>query len=533
MLKEALHYGRLSIALARGLHAKRPDEPERLIREQLEKRDERFLELVRQSVFERSANPYRMLFEGGGCSFGDLASEVRRNGLETTLKSLQQAGVYLTHDEFKGKKPIERFGRSIEADTTAFRNPTVSGFYSVSSSGSRSRGTISTRSRAFMYYRQCFRHLVEQEFDLARRTEIIVAPILPSMTGFGSAIGSWRRGAPAAAWFAVGGAVGENRHYRAVTQFLVWEGRLLGARMPSPEYLPPNDFRPVVERLARLKAEGRDCFIGGMVSTIVRIASAAIEANVDISGTLFSVGGEALTDSKRAVIESAGCRVFPTYGMTELGSIGRSCSQMTSGNVVHLFDDSIAAINRRRQAPLADVEVDSLMFTTLHPASPYVVINVEMDDAGTIEPCECDCAFTRFGFRTRIRDIFSYGKLTGQGMTLVGDDLLGILERRLPGRFGGNPSDYQLIEQEGGAQTEMLLRISPRLGAAAEDVKGFFLDELKGIYGGALARRSWMHTGGVRVEAKEPFVTSSGKVLPLYLLGVGKRAGAAERENVQ
>jgi hypothetical protein len=119
----------------------------------------------------------------------------------------------------------------------------------------------------------------------------------------------------------------------------------------------------------------------------------------------------------------------------------------------------------------------------------------------------------------RIDDIYSYGKLTGQGVTLMGGDVVRILESALPERFGGGPGDYQLVEYDGAGQSQLELRISPRTGAAAPDeVRDFLLQEIRGCYGGALASRVWTHSGGLEAIIAEPFTTRSGKVLPLHLL---------------
>ena len=98
----------------------------------------------------------------------------------------------------------------------------------------------------------------------------------------------------------------------------------------------------------------------------------------------------------------------------------------------------------------------------------------------------------------RIRDIYSYGKLTGQGITLMGGDIVRILESALPQRFGGGPGDYQLVEYDGARQAQLELRISPRAGAGPPAaVRDFLLREIRGCYGGALASRVWTHSGGL------------------------------------
>jgi len=264
--------------------------------------------------------------------------------------------------------------------------------------------------------------------------------------------------------------------------------------------------------------------VGAFTSAGVRVVAAASDAGLDISGTLFLVGGEALTDSKRAVLERAGAEVYPSYWIHEVGPVGHSCRRMKAGNCVHLFEDSVAVIGHRRKAPFSEAEVNSLLFTSLLPFAPRVLINVEMDDSGVIEPVRCDCEFARLGYHTQIRDIFSFGKLTGQGMTLVGTDLLKLLEEELPARFGGKPGDYQLVEREGETQTLLSLRVSPRTGVTRlEPLRDYFLAAIRPLYGGALASRSWRHAEAVEVVRQEPAACPSGKVLPLHLLGNGVR----------
>jgi len=251
----------------------------------------------------------------------------------------------------------------------------------------------------------------------------------------------------------------------------------------------------------------------------VRVAAAAQERGLDISGTVFSVGGEALTPAKRAALEAAGGEVYPFYAIVELGPVGYACSRMKTGNSVHLFEDLVAATSRKRLAPLSQTEVESLLYTTLTPFASRVLINAEMDDSGTIEQINCDCLYGQIGYGRQIRDIASYGKLTGLGMTLAGTDVVPILEEVLPKLFGGSPGDYQLVEEEGAAQTMITLRVSPRAGLPdADSIRQSFLSELKQCYGGTLTTRVWEHAEGLRVVIADPLRTPAGKVLSLHLL---------------
>jgi phenylacetate-coenzyme A ligase PaaK-like adenylate-forming protein len=267
-----------------------------------------------------------------------------------------------------------------------------------------------------------------------------------------------------------------------------------------------------------MRRQGKLSAVGCFTSPAVRIASAALDNGLDIRDTLFLVSGEALTGAKREVIESAGCQVLSRYHIAEVGPVGYGCHSMNTGNCVHLFSDSVAAINYRQLAPLSEVEVNSLQFTTLLPASAKILINADMDDVGNIESVDCDCLWSKSGFKKKISNIHSVGKLTGYGMSLVGTEIVKILEERLPAQFGGSPADYQLVE-EGETETRLILRVSPRVrNCSTAELRDFFLKEIQACYAGRLASRVWRHADALTVTRAEPLVTPSGKVLPLQLM---------------
>lgn len=527
MIREAAYYTNMTLAVYRLLRRPYGCGTD-ILWEQLAHREERFLEIAHRKVFANPRNPYHELFRLAGCEWSDLAESVKSRGLEATLANLAAEGVYLTHDEFKGKAPLVRGGRHIRFRREVLLNPLGHGYIESVSSGSRSRGTPTRTSTELQVYRDVYDQLRTREFSLEARARGLLQPILPSTSALRNSIDQARAGRKIDRWFSVRGGLRDSGHYRGLTHFLVGLGRSLGAPIPWPTYLPPNDFLPVAEWIAESKREGRLCALRSFVSPAVRVALAAREADLDISGTIFFVGGEALTESKRASLEEAGCEVYPNYAISEIGTVGAACRQMKSGNCVHLFRHALAVITRVRQAPLSGLDVQSLMFTNLLPSASAFLINAEMDDSGVLEPATCRCEYSAAGLTTRVRDIFSYGKLTGQGITLFGSDVLGILETALPRRFGGAPGDYQLVEQEGERQTELVLRVSPRTGATSTaEVHAFFLSELRKCYGGTLAARLWKHSAGFSVVIEEPCATGNGKVLPLHVLGLKEQPAHA------
>lgn len=497
----------------------RPEaEPRRRVLEALRSREKNFLALVRRGVFENPGNPYGQLFAWAGCGYEDLVEMVRQRGLEGALRELYTAGVYLAHDEFKGKRPAVRSGREVEVVNSALANPAVKGILDVSSSGSRSKGTVTRRSLEYQLYREAQELFLHEPYELDQRGMVLITSSLPAMGGLRRLVNHRRWGYPVRKWF-------DQRvglPYRLLTRMMVAELAMLGEPVVFPEYLPHNDFSPVAHYLAGEKKRGRPMLLQGVVSRAVRVAAAARDEGLDIAGTLVLTTGEALTEPKRAVIESAGCEVHARYTISELGPVGIGCRAMR-GNCVHICKDSVAVISRKRMAPLTEVEVESLLFTSLLPEAATVLINVEMDDAGVLGPAACGCEWSRLGFDQQADRIFSYGKLTGHGATLVGGDLLQILEVILPGEFGGVPTDYQLVEKEGANQTEYELRVNPRVAIpSCEAVRERFLAEVKRLWGGSLVVSRWVHGEGVTVVREEPYTGTRGKVLSLHLLGNGR-----------
>ena len=505
-------------------------------------REANFLKMA-QAILRDPAHPYSQLFAIAGCTYADLEADVSRNGLESTLEALLREGVYLTLDEFRCRTEIVRGTRHITATMADWDRREGQGPLQMISSGSSGGRSLRTRySIESARLGLAGALLMRDEFADGRPAEtVMILPILPSTIGLSACAACHRLGSPTSAWFAIGGPLRRSAHYRALTAALVTRLRLAGARVPHPAYLQENDFSPVAEFVAGRKRQGARVAMHGMVSSITRVAGAALDRGLDIRGSWAFVVGESLTDLKRDLIESAGIRVYPTYGTSDFGGIGGPCSQMTSGNCVHISRGSVALIGRPIENIWGDGEpVNSLHLTGLLPFHPRFLINVEIGDTGIIEPATCDCTYSRIGYVQQVREIAAISKICGQGSTLYARDIVQVLEEGLPARFGGRPGDYQLIEVEGVAQTDLELRVHPRLAIASpQAVLESFLAQCRNTYGGALAVRLWTESRGIRVETKSPVLASSGKFRALRLLGPGvgvsgsqasDRVSAASRE---
>ncbi|HTS48929.1 MAG TPA: hypothetical protein VMH05_13350 [Bryobacteraceae bacterium] len=492
----------------------------------IKNRESNFLAIAK-GVLANRRNPYSQLFEIAGCTFADLEAGVKRSGLEATLSALLKEGVYLTLDEFRCNTEIVRGGKHIPATMKDWDTSAGGGGGEAQSSGSSSGKPQRTRySLEYAKFGNAGGQLMRDAFGEPDGIGIIVVPILPTNMGLGSCIGAARMGYRVERWFALGSS-GRNLHYKAITAALVTRLRMAGAKIPFPTYLDQGGFSPVAEFIARRKREGVRSNISGMVSSLTRIAAAAIDRGLDIRGTAALVGGESLTDAKRELIEAAGIEVFPMYGTSEFGGIGMSCRQMNTGNRVHVSIPTIALVSRRIDDGCSDEPVDSLHITSLLSFAPRTLINVEIGDTGVIEPATCDCVYSRMGYKWQVRDIAAISKIRGQGYTLRAPEIVKLLEEGLAAKFGGRPGDYQLAEVEGKAQTEMVLRIHPRAGVKSpEKVLEYFLAECRRTYGGSMTILQWTESNGVRAEVVEPVLAATGKFRAIRLLGASQRAKA-------
>ena len=95
--------------------------------------------MIRTQVYGCPNHPYLRLLKHAGCDFSDLQQQVQRQGLENTLKELARAGVYLTSEEFKGKKEVIRGGQSFRVSPKDFEPRTPTAGFAIQSSGTKNQ----------------------------------------------------------------------------------------------------------------------------------------------------------------------------------------------------------------------------------------------------------------------------------------------------------------------------------------------------------------------------------------------------------
>jgi len=303
-------------------------------------------------------------------------------------------------------------------------------------------------------------------------------------------------------------------------QAVIVISRLCGTPIPKPETVGLNQAALIARWMKKMLNEHGSCLINTHVSNGVRICTAAKEEGLDLTGAAIKGGGEAPTPAKIRAITGVGARWYPGYFMAEIGDIGHGCADPVDHNDIHHFKDVTALIQYRRKVPGSDVAVNAFHFTSLLPTTPKIMLNVESDDYGIIENRKCGCLLERFGYIDHLRNIRSFRKLTGEGMTLIGSEMLHIMEKILPAKYGGTPLDYQLLEEEDEKGfTRLSLLVSPRIHL--DDEKAL----IKTVYD-ALRRSStaadtsvavWAQAGTLRIKRMDPISSPGGKLMPLHI----------------
>ncbi len=467
------------------------------------------MRVVQRGIFERPRSPYLKLLRHAGVDSGEMRALVDTRGVEGALQALHAAGVYVTIDEFKGRRPLQRGSLRIDTEAAQFDNPLLERHYRSSTGGSRGVGRrlridLDLLARESAYIDIMHRSLGLRELPLA-----LWRPAPFASAGLNTVLRMTKLGRRPERWFS------QTRPDSWKATLLLQTASQGGTRFCLPEYTPADEALKVAQWLSDKVKEGCPVLLDTTVSSSVRICLAAKCAGIDISGTVFRLGGEPFTRAKAEILAGAGTRAVMSYSMSEAGLIAVPCGDPQESDDCHFLEDKLAVIPK--PVDLGGATVEALFYTTLAPECPKLMLNVESGDYAVMEVRDCGCPFGAFGFRRHVHTIRSYEKLCCEGMCFLGTDLLQLLDEVLPGEFGGHPGDYQLMEEEEGAFTRVALVASPRLGELdGERIIRKCLEVLGNAPGGAIMTQIWRDGGSLRLVRRDPAPTLSGKVQPLH-----------------
>jgi hypothetical protein len=512
-------YARFATGLPRHLRRRITlDEARAIVAGRLARREENFLHLVERAIWARPASPYRWLLGQARVEPGDLASTVRRDGLELALSALRDAGVYVTFEEFRGTAPIVRDGQVLQIRSSEFGNPLLAGSHELESGGSTGIARRVTTNLADLSAQAPALLLFHHAHEVVGLPMALWSEPLPA-SGLNSVLMRIPCGAVPERWFtSLGSDYRPALRFRVANRATLAIAHAVGVKIPRPEHLPFDNALKIVRWACEARDRAGGSHVGTTVSRAVRIAVVAREAGLNLSRVILSAGGEPPTDAKAYEIRRSGASLASHYFFTEIGAVGLGCARSSDPNDQHFLADHLAVIAHPRTVPGSARAVGAFHFTTLLPTARNILLNVESDDYGRIESRECGCPLGEVGYDLHVLGIRSFRKLTGEGITLVGSDLERILEETLPARFGGTPLDYQFTEEEDErGRTRIVLVASPRLELPDEgEVVAQVLEAMERLGdGGGLARAVLESADAVRVRRAEPRWTSRGKFLPL------------------
>lgn len=498
----------------------RADEARAVIRVRLERRATNLLDTAHRAIHDNPANPYRWLFKQAGCEFGDLENLVARDGVEGALNKLLRSGIYLTVDEFKGKQPIVRGSATLQIDPSLLRNRAPKIYSSMQSSGTS--GATATPIPLTLEY--AHDRAANTGAMLEARGGTTWRQAMWGVPG-GGAISYLLQLAGAglrpARWFSQIDIAAHKLHprYRWSARAMRWASLAAGAPMPAPEYVPLEDPLPIARWMREELERGHVPHLFTFSSCAVRVCQAALDNGLRLDGAQFTTSGEALTPARRAAIEATGAQVAACYGIAECGWIGPGCLQPEISDDLHLYEDLHALIQPGPEGATPDLPGNALLVSSLSASAGVILINVCFGDQADVSERGCGCPMAAMGWRRHLQRVRSYEKLTAGGMTFLDTEVITILEEILPKKFGGGPTDYQLVEEEtenGGARLRLL--VHPDVGPLdAEAVKETFFAGIAAGSGAAqIMQLQWREGQLLRVERAAPRNTERGKILHLY-----------------
>ncbi len=523
ILSDMKMYGRFAWGLRGFLsHTITLEEARAIVAKCMAEREKNFLHMVKRGIYGYPKSPYLPLLKLAGCEMGDIENMVRNKGLEGTLMVLREAGVYVTFEEFKGREPIVRNGTLVQVKSKDFDNPFLHRYHEAESGGTTGAGTRVQIELAHLASRVPYHLLSGEVHGLLGAPTALWFGILPDPTGISNVLRGAHAGNVPRKWFSPVTACDTRPSFKncLANRWILFMGNRFGANLPQPEPVRLDQAAVIARWAVEMIRSYGTCLIRTHVSKAVRICISAQEKGWDLTGAVFMGGGEVPTPAKVGAIMRTGARWIPLYSFIEAGSMGIGCANPLDMNDLHFFKDALVLIQYPRQVPGTEITVEAFTLTTLLSSAPKLMLNVETDDYGVIESRSCGCLWETYGFNDHLRHVHSFRKLTSEGVTLIGSEMVHILEETLPTRFGGSPLDYQLTEEEDEKGfTRLTLLVSPKIEIKDEgEVVDAVLEGLgRGSVAADLARAIWKQAETLQVKRMEPVWTARGKLMPLHL----------------
>jgi hypothetical protein len=496
------------------------DEARATLRHRFTHRADDFLQLAREAIYPRPSSPYHRLLARAGCEYGDLERMVRREGVEAALATLLRNGVYLTVDEFKGRRPIIRGSTTVAAEVGSLRDPGATSHLWVHTGGSRGAGSPISIDLDYVRDRAVDTRLVFDAMAGATWEHAIWG--VPGGSSVVVVLEAAAFGGRVSRWFSqIDPAVSDlSPRYRWSARMMRWGSVGMATRLPALEHVPLAEPGAILQWMDAVRREGGTPHLHTHCSSALRLCRAAEAAGMRLDGVQLTAASEPTTAARLAAIRRSGARCLPQYSSVETGPVGRGCLAESAPDDVHVHQDRVALIQPDSADLSPGLAPGALLITSLRrTATALVLLNVSMGDVATLERRSCGCPLERLGWTLHLHGIRSIDKLTAAGMTFLDTDVILVLEEVLPGRFGGGPTHYQLVEEEDAeGRPGLRLLVDPAVGPLAPQVVAETFLSAIGTGRGAekVMGLAWRDAGLLRVERRVPLVTASGKILHLH-----------------
>jgi len=495
------------------------DECKTIIREGMARREENFLLTIKDQIYAYSKSPYLKLLELSRISYEDIKKMVFRQGIEDTLRTLKEEGVYVTYEEFKGNKAVRRKGEAFSCRQRDFYNPFQRRLGEVYSGTSLGVATNIHWTSGYIMQKAVHLALALEIHKCFDAPLALWLPTLPAQIGLAPFI-LQKIGMRPRIWFSQAKMFPlEPLAYKAffILNNLVSRRGDVFDEIPL-KYAGLQEAHIIAEWAARTIKDYSVCSIRTFVSGAVRICVAAKEHNLDIKNTTFIISSEPLTERRRREIEQSGCRVIHTYSASETGFIGCNChANGRETDDMHLFRDSFAVIQRPRWVESVGRDVGSFLFTSFYSGCPFVMLNMELGDYGSIEKRQCGCLFESYGLDEHLYGIRSHEKITTEGMNSNISDILRVIEEVFPEKFGGASVDYQLVEEEKDhGLRRLVIYVSPQVGLPDERrMRNILFENISPNAKRDMRIKTWEQVNTLEIRRDYPLTTIRGKT-PLY-----------------
>jgi hypothetical protein len=464
-------------------------------------RERAFLERL-DALVALPGHPVPSLLRIAGWPLPRLRAELPVRGLEGTLRALADDGALLEADEVKCRRPIVRRGQRIPfspPDLDGARGPAVP-LGTSGTSGPRTKNPMDLQGFVLL---ASYKSAMLRALGASELPRVLYYPA-PSAAGIAYLLAFALAGRPVDAWFC---------HLpESASDALPWSGRLralarvaavLGVRLAMPQVAEVERPQTLVDWLRRHAGGG--AVLATFAGSALRLQAYADANALALPPLVFIVGGEPITVRKRALLEARGHRVYPWYGAVDAGRIAIGCLAPAHADDMHLLSDRYAAIEWQGR----------LLLTSLSPAAHKRYVNTDCGDLARVERRDCGCPIGALGLPFHVHDVRSLQKICLEGITLPADVVHSLADEMLPGRFGGSPADYQLVEEEGAdGWTRLVVRVAPEIDADERAVVAQVYQVLREACPGTAAQALRIEqANGVTVRRERPRFSGGGKLL--------------------